>query len=34
MPIKVNLKPHIEREMADLIPLSGARSKAWTTGED
>ena len=27
MPIKVNLKPHIEREMADLIPLSGARSK-------
>ena len=27
MPIKVNLKPQIEREMEELVPLSGARSK-------
>jgi Arc/MetJ-type ribon-helix-helix transcriptional regulator len=27
VPIKVNLKPQIEREMEELVPLSGARSK-------
>ena len=27
MAIKVNLKPQIEREMAALVPRSGARSK-------
>lgn len=27
MPIKVNLKPEIEREMEDLLPVSGSPTK-------